>query len=264
VRQEGQFSFDEKRQALEHWLASKPDSPTPRIALALLWEEYAWAGRGCDSANRTSDDQWKAFYERMAKAADLLQSVDHNADPEVYCIEMDMIPADEHPRARTIDLYDRATHAFPTVLDYAAIRYRFLFPKWFGQPGEAQAFAKSLLTEPGGEMGLSAYFEVARTALENDNSYTTLLDTSGIDYPTLVKAFASRARRFGPVVGDMNVLTFFAVAAKDFNTADLLAKKIGDDWEYSLWGGKTYVDAMLSYIWQSLRSARSRTFEQPL
>lgn len=251
------YSFDDKRQALERWRASKPASPTPRIALALLWEAYAGVGRGCDVAANTSDEQWKMFYERMTKAVDLLGAVDHNIDPEPYSVEIGAASADKHPKQKLNDLYERATLAFPTFEGYAKQRYYYLLPRWFGAPGEAAAFTRSLLTAPGGEAGLSDYFEVARTALDTERRYDTLLDVTGIDYPMLVKAFVSRTARFGPSKGDMNILMYYAVAARDFKTADLLAKKIGDDWDYWLWGDKAHVDSMLAWVrqWLVLTSA---------
>lgn len=251
------YSFDDKRGALERWLATKPDSQTARIALALLWDRWAWTGRGCDFADKTSPEQWQAFHDRLERARDLLKTVDHDADPEAYRIEMDVALIDEHPKEKEQSIYERAIRPFPSLPDYAKARYNYLLPRWFGAPGEAAAFAKSLLTTPGGETGLHLYFDVATAALDTERQYDILFDATGIDYPTLVRAFASRVGSFGPLKSDMNVLLFYAMAARDFKTADLLATKIGDDWDRSFWGDKATYDSVLLWIrqWRVLTSS---------
>ena len=248
----GEYGFDDKRAAMERWLAAKPDSATPRIALAMLWKEYAWAGRGCGYASETRQEQFEAFQERLQKARDLLRAVDHEADPAAYSIEMMIAPSDEHPPERLAYLYERATHAFPSVPDYATSRYYYLLPRWFGEPGEAAAYARSLLTTPGGDLGLQLYFDVAQVAAVNaTRDWTTLLGETGIDYPTLIKAYLTRQADFGPNVYDMNLLMYYAVAARDFRTADRLAGQIGDHWDNALWGGESdraYRNGLLTWI----------------
>ncbi len=243
----GDIAFDDKRKALERWLAANPSSLTARIALAELWNNYAWAGRGGDSAHKTSDTQWKDFYDRMGHALDLLKSVDPNADPEVYLIEMDAAPVDEQPREHLLELYDRAVRAFPTVPEYAMARFNFTLDRWFGEPGEAAAFTPSLLTSPGGQAGLIAYFDVAKQSLAVERNYAIVFEVSGANYATLVKAFAARSAAFGVTKSDMNVLMFYAVAATDKKTAAFVAKKIGDSWDSSVWGERKYFDAAISW-----------------
>jgi len=245
-------SFDEKRAAMERWIAAKPESATAKIALANLWERYAWTGRGCGYADETSDAQWQAFHERLGRAHDLLKTVDHNADPQPYLTEMRVAERDGDVKQEQAHLYEWASRAFPTVPNYATTRYYFLLPRWGGAEGEAGAFAKSLLAEPGGETGLELYFDVARTALTSERPYDTLLKVTGIDYPTLVKAFAARLAVFGPSTSDMNVLLYYALAARDLKTADFLTKKIGKDWERDYWRDQATYDSLLTWIRQWL------------
>lgn len=255
----GEIPFDDKRAAMERWLAAKPDSPTPRIALAMLWEEYAWTGRGCAYASNTQQEQFKLFYERLERAREYLRPVDHAADPTAYWIEMSTAILDENPRAGLDGLYEQATRAFPTVPNYATTRYYYLLPRWFGRDGEAGAFANSLLTTPGGDLGLALYFDVAQGAAATaKRDWTTLLEETGIDYPTLLKAYISRREQFGALSDDMNVLMYYAVAARDFKTADRLAVGIRDNWYVPLWGtDKDYRDGVLTWIrqWRTINAA---------
>lgn len=244
---ESYYTFDAKREALERWLAAKPESPTPKIALARFWLEYAWAGRGCDWSTETTDAQFQAFHSRLHRVVDVLRDVDPDVDPEVYLIEMRAVAIDEHPRERLNFLYEKATLAFPDEREYAKERYFFLQPRWYGRPGEAAAFAKSLLTTPGGDAGLNAYFSIAQGILSFERRYDVLLTDTGLDYSTLSKAFVRRVDQFGGWTGDMNVLMYYGVAANDRATVNLLAQKIGDAWDYSLWKDKSYVDSIVAW-----------------
>jgi hypothetical protein len=244
------YSFDDKRLAMERWLAGRPESLTARIALALLWKQYAWVGRGNDTADKTSDAQWSAFKERMARARELLEPLDFDLDPEIYLIEMGATAASERPKDRLLNLYERATLAYPNIYEFAAPRFYFTLPRWHGEPGEAAAFTQSLLTVPGGEAGLMAYFNVAGETLMTEHHLEAIFEVSGTQYPLLLKAFAAREAAFGVTKNDMNVLMYYAIAAQDCGTINPLIEKIGDDWNYSIWTNKEFVDSMLALLRQ--------------
>jgi hypothetical protein len=243
-------SFDEKRLAMEKWMAAKPQSQTARIALASLWSRYAFTERGCGFSGETSRTQFEAFHDDLARAQELLQSVDLDSDPEAYRTAMRTAMIDDDPRARQAWLYDRAALAFPSLPDTVVARYFYLFPRWFGAPGEAGAFAKSLLSTPGGELGLELYFDVTASALTLEPDYSKLLSASGIDYSVLAKAFLARSKAFGSLKADMNVMLYYALAARDLQTADLLVSKIGDDWERSYWRDQETYDGVKLWIRQ--------------
>lgn len=246
-RDSSSVSFDAKRLAFESWLGAHPHSLTATVALAELWAGYAWAGRGGAAAQETSENQWRDFHTRMAKALDVAAVLDPKADPLIYSLKMNAIGLDEDPKAKLDELYSEAMRAFPDFPGYALERYENLQPRWYGAPGESQAFAQSLLTQPGGETGLLDYFDVAADFLKFERNYPVVFDESGLSYPMLIKAFAARAAAVGVTNYDLNVLMFYAVTAQDKKTAAFLAKKIGDAWQSGVWSEKTYYDAAVSW-----------------
>lgn len=241
------IGFDAKREKLEAWLKTNPNSLTAKVALAKLWLNYAWAGRGGDGAQKTSQAQFDAYFERAARAMALLKPLDANADPEIYDLELQATPTLPNPRESLIAIYDRAAHAFPDFPDYAAIKFNYLLERWYGEPGEAQAFTRSLIEAPDKDAGLSAYFDVASGALRTFGGKPSTFADTGLDYATLVKAFASRSALFGSGKYEMNVLMAYAVAARDKKTAALLADKIGVDWYAAVWGEKRYFDEAVAW-----------------
>jgi hypothetical protein len=239
--------FDDKRKQLESWLKAKPGSLTARVALAELWLNYAWLGRGTAFANQTREDQWRLFKERVAQTVDIIKTVNPDDDLEIYRIEFRLTQTYEQPRQKLDETYARATHAFPDVPDFAADRAYYLLPRWFGEPGETGAFMRELLADPDSERGLNNYFTAARVILGAENRFASLLQVSGVSYADLVKSFASRAATFGVSKIDMNVMMYYAVAAQDKKTVTLLAGKIGDGWSRSIWSDKKYFDGAVAW-----------------
>jgi hypothetical protein len=230
----GKFTFEQKRQAIELWLRAKPGSLTATIALAYLWQRYAWHGRGPGYADKTTNEQWAAFHDRAVQALGLLRSLDHKADPEIYLIEMELAPSADHARRKLDGLYAAATKTFPNFPDYAAVYSEFLLPRWYGAPGEAQAFIRSLLQTPG-DRGIIAYFTAARGMIKYTPGYAKFYEISGTNYANLVKSFAVRKHLFGLSNNDENALLFFAVAAGDKKSAAMLVKDIGKYWSPKIW-----------------------------
>ena len=174
----------------------------------------------------------------------------HPGGPEPFeppDLELQATPTLPHPKESLNTIYDRATRAFPDFTDYAAIKYNYLLERWYGEPGEAKAFARSLLAAPDKDAGLSAYFDVAAQARRTSGGSQSLFADTGIDYASLVKAFASRTALFGTGKYEMNVVMVYAVAAGDKKTVALLAEKIGADWYPSVWTEKKYFDEAVAW-----------------
>jgi hypothetical protein len=240
-------AFDAKRKQLELWLASKPASSTARIALAGMWENYAWMHRGGEFANKVGDAQWEGYYEGLARADNLLREVDPVADPVVFLIEMHTASRLDDPRTRLDDLYARAVKAFPTFIPFYTRRYRDLQERWYGRPGESTEYIASLLQSPGAEEGAIIYVAVAETALQFERTPAKLLDFSGVSYGRLIQAYGARQRAVGLTNYDWNALMFYGGAALDRNGVAFVAKKTGDRWEKNLWGTKEYFDSWVDW-----------------
>jgi hypothetical protein len=224
-------AFDDKRKALEAWLELRPHSLTARIALANLWRLRAWQLQGGRPAKDTSEAAWRGFREAMAQAEETLAPVEETADPMVYFLEMNMVVASDDPRGRLQSLYVRATAAFPTFPDYETQYYSYMLERWFGERGEAAAFAASLLAKPGGDQGKIDYVMVAATAAMSAAGVDDVMKWSGIDYNALIDAYAARQRTVGLTNRDWNVLLFYSVAVRDKKGANFELEHIAGDWD---------------------------------
>lgn len=234
--------FDDKRKAIEAWLERRPHSLTAHIALAELWNSRAWQLRGVRYAHETTDAQWQAFNDAMARAREALTPVDETADPMVYYLKMNMVAVGDYPRERLQSLHARARAAFPTFAGYETQVYYYLLERWFGRPGEAAAFAASLLADPGGDQSKIDYLWVAARAVTASTGPDDVIKWSGIDYKALIDAAAAQQRAVGLSNADWNVLLFYSVGVRDKKGANFALKHIADNWDRGIFRTQALID----------------------
>jgi hypothetical protein len=215
---------------------------TARIALANLWKSRAWQLRGFGSAKDTTEAAWRGFREAMARAEETLAPVDETADPMVYFLEMEIVVVFDEPRGRLQAMHALATTAFPTFPAYGPEYYGYMLERWFGKPGEAAAFAASLLVKPGGDQGKIDYVSVAAKAATVSAGPDDVMRWSGIDYHALVDAYAARQRTVGLTNRDWNVLLFYSVAARDKKSANFALDHIAGDWDRGVFQSQALID----------------------
>lgn len=117
-----------------------------------------------------------------------------------------------------------------------------MFERWFGEPGEAAAFAASLLAKPGGDQGKIDYVSVAARAVTASAGPDDVMKRSGINYNALIDAYAARQRTVGLSNGDWNVLLFYSVAARDKKGANFALEHIAGNWDRSVFRDQALID----------------------
>jgi hypothetical protein len=234
--------FADKRKAIEAWLERRPHSLTAHVALAELWNSRAWQLRGGGAAHETNDAQWQAFDDAMARARDALAALDETVDPMVDYLRMNMVAVGDYPRERLQSLHARARAVFPTFAGYETQVYYYLLERWFGRPGEAAAFAASLLADPGGNQGKIDYLWVAARAVTASTGPDDVIKWSGIDYKALIDAAAVQQRAVGLSNADWNVLLFYSVGMRDKKTANLELKHIAGNWNREIFRTQALID----------------------
>jgi hypothetical protein len=109
-------------------------------------------------------------------------------------------------------LFEEAVAREPEYIDYYTRKATYLLPRWHGEEGEWQAFARGLISRFPNGMGDELYARIASTHARMD--YKTL-DESGLDWPLVKGGFelmcvkypnrfgsstASPASRSGPTI----------------------------------------------------------------
>jgi hypothetical protein len=199
---------------VEHWLQQKPDSLTAKLANAIMWEQFAWTARGTGYANQISREQWALFAERSRRAAQFMRDVDPTRDAHAYVVLL-RLARDFSLRRPQIDaIYHQARQHFPNYLLYYYDYANLILPKWFGAPGEIADFAKSLLSDPGGDIGAMAYSQVAeRLAWEFQGR--DIYRENGLTWVDVQRGFAVREHQNGLDKWAWIALCYYATQAGD-------------------------------------------------
>lgn len=211
---QGTVPFAAKRQSLEKWLSANPKSTVAQTAMAMLWINDAWAARGHGYMSEVSPEQWHDYHDRLQTAYGYASRLDPKDDFFVL-YEMSLLAeVTPSPRNTIMASYGIAVREDPAWFPFYARQARMLKEKWFGKPGEQVRFARSLLDKPGGDVGQSAYAEVA-TALSDGIFNNDGFEAVGGDWPALKRAYAVKEKRYRLSEEDAYALFQYAAVFHD-------------------------------------------------
>jgi hypothetical protein len=145
---------------LQRWMQQRPNSITARVALAWLYDNYAWKARGGDYADSVSDDGWRLLAERAGMARKILEDAQALPEkcPEWYSAMMSIAAAESWDAEQAQALFEQAVAFEPEYYPYYQDRAETLLPKWGGEEGDTAAFAEAAANRLGGKKGDVLYF----------------------------------------------------------------------------------------------------------
>jgi hypothetical protein len=114
-------------------------------------------------ANTVSAEGWKLHAERYALDAATLAEAAKLPEKCPYWYEaMQQIALEQGwEKAQARELFEQAIAFEPDYYHYYREYAYYLLPKWEGQPGDVEAFAKEMYEKVGGQYGAYLYFEIA-------------------------------------------------------------------------------------------------------
>ena len=225
---------------LQSWIASNPQSPTPRIALAQGYTLFAWKARGNGYAKTVTPDGWALFNQRIQSARTTLENasaISANC-PEWYFAMQSVAKAQSWPRKQMDSLVQTAMAHDPEYFYIALGEADALLPKWGGKPGDTEAYAAQVADTIGGREGDAVYFYIAE-----ELNCCARTQAAGMDETRVQRGFTAVDQLYGSTNSERNVAAFLALRAGDTATAQELFKRIGDDWVAGIWGSKARFDA---------------------
>ena len=228
---------------LRHWMTARPESITPRIALATSLHRWAWVARGNGTADKVTAEGWQLFDQRIKEAqAVLMGSRDMKVMcPQWYSEEMTVGLALGWPPRQMEELFDRAVQFEPDWQFYYKARANYLLPKWYGQQDDATKFAKQAADRLGGDAGDRMYFEMATVIIKRGNGNIEPL-MKKMDWDRIQRGYQELVRQFGPDHTQKNRLAFMAYQFKDQSTASQLFASIGNEWTPSVWKNRNFFE----------------------
>lgn len=223
---------------LKKWQAAYPESPTPRIALASLYKDYAWQARGSGYANTVTAEGSRLFEERLKAAQAILEEVTAMKvqDAEAYYMLLIVAKGLGLPRGQMEDAFNRGVGIDPDFTPLYAAKAEYLLPRWYGAEGDWETFAKEAADRRGGKDGDILYLFIVRT-----EAYTggdDLFKDSRLSYERMKRGFLESRLRYPRNNYDLNSYCYFASIAGDKPTAAGLFSEIGENYNEETWGSR--------------------------
>ncbi len=230
------------------WQAAYPESPTPRVALATLYKDYAWQARGAGWADSVAPDAWRLFEERLTRADAVLAGARplRAQDAEASLCQMIVAKGLGQPRATMEEAFARGIAIDPDYTPLYTAKAEYLLPRWHGAPGDWESYAKEAADMRGGGDGDILYMFIVRSVAYTEGA--DLFKDRLLSYPRMRLGFIASRARYPSNAWELNSYCYFASIAGDRQTAAELFRQIGDRYEPEVWGTAKEFDSWRSRI----------------
>lgn len=201
--------------SLKKWTKSRPDSAAARLATAWTYVNYAWHARGSGYANTVGNHSWDAFEEGIASAKSVLLEASTLKEKcvEWYEVMFNVALGEGWDKAQTRELIEQGIAFEPGYHEFYTDYARFILPKWYGQKGEAQAYAEEVSHKVGGLEGSILYYEIATVVACQCEDFPDWMD--GLYWPKLKQSFEDFDKTYGATKLSQNRIAYMAYTAGD-------------------------------------------------
>lgn len=143
----------------EAWTAARPSSLIAAIALAAYHEQYAWKARGDGYASTVSPQAMALFHERIEKSLGILRAIPagRQQDFSYHLAIADALFASAETANEGFEHLLTAIKLQPAYPEAYQTGALFLLPRWYGQPGTAESFARDMADRMAGDDGDMLY-----------------------------------------------------------------------------------------------------------
>jgi hypothetical protein len=231
-------------EAIKRWNSVRPESATARITLAGSYVNFAWFARGQGYADTVSQDGWDLFAERFELAKATLLEAARLKDKCPYWFELMQMTAlaQAWDKPLSKEIFEKATAFEPTYYHFYREYANYLQPKWYGEEGEAEAFAEQISDHVGGDDGDVIYFEISSLLACQCQSTKTSLE--GLSWPRIQNGYTVLRHRYGVSNRKLNRFALLAYSSDDKHMAQQAFAEIGEGWDHTVWKNQgTFQDA---------------------
>jgi hypothetical protein len=222
-------------EALQQWAALKPQSVTARVALAQAYLAWGYKARGGARAEKVTEEGWRLLGERLQLASQALKEAAglKQKCPHWYVVLLNVARTQGWQKEHVRAVFDKAVSFEPDYYHYYREYALYLMPKWYGNEGEAEAFAAEAAQRVGGKQGAFVYFEIATLLNCSCGEYGKHLN--GMSWSKIKEGYAALEELHGISNRKLNRFAYLAVLAGDRPAADEAFQRIGDNWDPPTW-----------------------------
>ena len=213
---DGEAAWRANHARLEAWNRARPQSKLARLIVGRSWCEGAWRARGGEFADKVGSDQWATMKQRLRAGAPYLSASlrEIKSTPLVFSGLQSWALLGQVPRPVYEGAWKQAVAAFPGYTPFYIAKANFLMARWYGEPGEWEAFAKASADQIGGARGDRLYARVVEDQSEyyGDNFFAT----NAISYERAKRGFQALIARGADPLSDASKAWRMADLAGDY------------------------------------------------
>lgn len=217
----------------KEWIAAKPDSITARVAHADFFVKYAWHARGSGYADTVTPKAWKAFGIRLGKAAKILEGARtlSQKDPYFWDVALTVGKGQSWDKPAFDAVVAEAVAFEPQYFGYDLTRASTLLPRWYGEPGDWEAYAQQASERPGG-LGAEVY---ARIVMNLQGYHDNVFRESKASWPRTREGLKLMRERYPQSLEIRSMAARMAVRAGDREFAKESFDLLGDTYLPNVW-----------------------------
>lgn len=227
------------------WRKAQPKSVTARVAVAMTYFHGGMLARGRSFADKVTDKQWGLMAKRIAQSFKEVKAAQWAMDqcPGWHLASQSVGFASSVSR-ETYDLVtDKALERFPNVTDFHLGQVHFLMDRWYGEPGDWQAYAAKIADSKPGEAGDIFYARAVWYLIDTLNNLKAD-ELKTFDWPRARRGFEALMKKGDPysVSGPYAVAAWLQGDRPTFKR--LLDKHIGNQGDPTVWKRvETFIEA---------------------
>ncbi|MES2996511.1 MAG: hypothetical protein V4733_06845 [Verrucomicrobiota bacterium] len=215
------------------WLKSNPASITAHSAYAEFLGAYAWEARGSGYADTVTDKGYELFGERLAGALEIFAKARElpEKDPGLYSAAMRVALGQGWEKADFDRLLDEAHAVEPTYWQFEATRAYSLLPRWYGEPGDWEAFALNAAARKDG-LGNEIY---ARIVMKQMRFYDNVFQETKVEWGRVKDGLKLLRGKYPQSLEILHRAAFLSAQAEDQEFCKLLIDEIGGRYYQPVW-----------------------------
>jgi hypothetical protein len=224
---------------LEEWKARRPESELAKLLLAEALVGYGWMARGDGYASEVTDAGFMVFNERLHQAETQLQDIENNRKKHFnyYNVKDRIARGLGWTLPKYNEFFDEAVKIEPLYWEFYQNKAIVLMPRWQGQNGEWEAFARDSANKIGGDQGDILYAEIC-WQISQFLKGSEFREDSQLDWSRIKRGFILLEKYYGASYRYLNAFAIIATKARDFPATKILFQRIGDNWEPDFYTSK--------------------------
>jgi hypothetical protein len=229
--------------SLNQWIKAKPESAAARISLAEAYTGYAWKARGGGYANSVTEEDWELFRERFAEASAVLAEAAKLKEKCPYWYEtmQTVALAQGWDKSLMRELMELGVAFEPDYYHFYREHANSLQTKWYGDPGEIEAFTEEVANRVGGAKGDILYFEISSlVACQCDATKEAMQNLS---WPRIKQGYTELGQTYGISAIKRNRFTSMAAKAGDKAAARQGFLEMNGVWDKGIWVSEAKYEA---------------------